>query len=169
MMLNIRRSVIIASGLFGTLALSLLSVPASAATGTASFGLAATVQATCLITAPDLSFGTYTGSAVTATSNISVTCTDTTPYNVGLDAGVGSGATTTTRTMSAAGTTDVLKYALASLSASGSNWGNVVGTDTETGTGTGLAQTLTVYGSVAANQYIAPAAYTDTVTATITY
>jgi spore coat protein U-like protein len=71
--------------------------------------------------------------------------------------------------MSAAGTTDVLKYALASLSASGSNWGNVVGTDTETGTGTGLAQTLTVYGSVAANQYIAPAAYTDTVTATISY
>jgi spore coat protein U-like protein len=49
------------------------------------------------------------------------------------------------------------------------NWGQTVGTDTVTGTGNGAAQALTVYGQVTAGQFVAPGAYSDTITATVTY
>ena len=62
-----------------------------------------------------------------------------------------------------------LAYALYQDSAHTINWGNTVGTDTVSGTGNGSAQTLTVYGEVPAGQSVTPGAYTDTITATITY
>lgn len=58
-----------------------------------------------------------------------------------------------------------LAYALYQDSAHTINWGNTV----STGTGNGSAQTLTVYGEVPAGQSVTPGAYTDTITATITY
>jgi len=154
--------------LVGTLAIDLPVVPAIAATATTTFSVTATVQATCLISATNLAFGTYTGALNSATSTISVTCTNTSPYNVGLNAGTAVGATVTTRQMTgpAAAT---LGYALFQDAAHTINWGQTVSTDTEAGTGTGVAQTLTVYGQVAAGQFVAPGAYTDTITATITY
>jgi spore coat protein U-like protein len=36
-------------------------------------------------------------------------------------------------------------------------------------TGNGSGQPITIYGQVPAAQYVAPGAYTDTVTATVTY
>jgi spore coat protein U-like protein len=48
-------------GLGGALALGLPSSPAVAATATTTFQVTATVQATCLISAATLAFGTYTG------------------------------------------------------------------------------------------------------------
>jgi spore coat protein U-like protein len=62
-----------------------------------------------------------------------------------------------------------LAYSLAQDSGHATNWGNTVGTDTEAGTGNGSAQSLAVYGQVAAGQYVAPGAYADTITATISY
>src|SRR5262249_56597254 len=99
---------------------------------------------------------------------ITVTCTNTSPYNVGLDPGTATGATVTTRKMSGPGGA-LLAYALYQDAAHTKNWGNTVGTDTVAGTGNGNAQSLTVYGQVAAGQYVTPGAYADTITATITY
>jgi spore coat protein U-like protein len=148
-------------------ALSLVPA-AQAATATTTFAVTATVQATCTVTATALGFGTYVPSAASAaTSTISVTCTNTTPYNVGLNAGVASGATVTNRSMTGPGSA-LLNYALTSDSGHTTNWGNSTGSWVG-GTGNGSAQALTVYGQVAAGQYVAPGAYSDTITATVNY
>jgi spore coat protein U-like protein len=141
---------------------------AQAATATTTFQVTATVQATCLISATNLAFGTYTGVVTSSTSTITVTCTNTSPYNVGLDPGTATGATVTTRKMSGPGGA-LLAYALYQDAAHTKNWGITVGTDTVSGTGNGNTQALTVFGQVGAGQFVAPGAYTDTITATITF
>ncbi len=140
---------------------------ASAGTATTTFQVTATVQATCLISATDLAFGTYSGAQVDATSTITVTCTATTPWNIGLNAGLCPGGTVTTRCMQAGAAT--LNYAMYRDAARSLNWGNTVGTDTLSGTGSGSAQNNTVYGRVAGSQYPAPGGYADTITATVTF
>ena len=162
------RAIVAACGLASTFAIGTCVTPAMAATATTTFQVTATVAATCLISATSLAFGSYTGVVANATSTISVTCTNTTPYNVGLDAGTASGATVTTRKMTGPASA-LLNYALYRDSAHTLNWGNTVGTDTQSGTGSGSAQSLTVYGQVAASQFVAPGSYTDTITATVSY
>lgn len=144
-----------------------IPVAAQAATATTTFAVTATVLSTCLISATPLAFGNYTGAQTDATSTLSVTCTNTTAYNVGLDAGQATGATVTTRAMQNG--TNTLGYALYSDTARSVNWGNTVPTDTVAGTGSGIAQTLTVYGRIPAGSLPAPGAYADTITATVTY
>jgi spore coat protein U-like protein len=153
----------------GVLTLGLVSTAAHAATATAPMQVTANVQATCLISATNLDFGTYTGLQVDATSTVSVTCTNTTPYDVGLNQGQATGASVTTRQMKGAAGADLLNYALYSNTGRTTNWGNTKGTDTVTGTGNGAAQPLTVYGRLAANQYVQPTTYSDTITATLYY
>jgi spore coat protein U-like protein len=166
MFCTIRNKPILAGiGLLGSLA---LGPPAVAATATATFQVTATVQATCLISATNLNFGTYAGVQTDALSAVTVTCTNTTPYNVGLSAGLATGATVTTRKMTGPGT-GLLAYSLSQNDGRTINWGNTVGTDTEIGTGNGAAQALTVFGRVAAGQFVAPGAYADTITATVTF
>ena len=94
-------------------------------------------------------------------------CTNTTPYNIGLDAGATSGATTTTRLMANGATT--IQYQLFTNSGHTTNWGNIVGTDTVAATGSGSTQTYTVYGLVPVQTAVAPGNYSDTVTVTVTY
>jgi len=146
-------------------------LPVLAATATGSFQVTLTLQAECRLTsAADLAFGTsgVIQSAINATSNIGVQCTNTTPYNVGLSAGAGSGATVATRKMtSGAGAT--VNYSLYRDTARTQVWGNTVSTDTVSGTGNGAVQTLTVYGSVPAQTTPAAGNYTDTVQVTVTY
>lgn len=141
-----------------------------AAAPTSTIGVTATVQATCLISTSPLAFGVYTGTLLSVNTTINVTCTNTTPYNVGIDAGTGTGpaATVTTRHMNGTSTAG-LAYTLKSGSQAGPNWGVTVGTDTVAAVATGAAQPMTVYGSVAAGLYIAPGTYTDTVIATVIY
>ncbi|MDR3532443.1 MAG: spore coat U domain-containing protein [Rhodopila sp.] len=169
-----RKSLLLAgASLIGAVTLGVASMPAMAVTtATSNFGVSATVDPTCLINAgTPLAFGHYNGAAATGMTTISVTCTNTTSYNVGLDAGTTSGATVTTRKMAGAtgGNTDQLPYSLYSDSSRTVNWGNTPGTDTVAGVGTGSTQTLTVYGSIPASTYITPDNYTDTVTATVSY
>jgi spore coat protein U-like protein len=152
-------------GLLGTLAFNL---PAVAATATATMAVTATVDSTCLISATPLAFGAYAGTQTDATSTLTVTCSNTTPYNVGLDAGLATGATVTSRAMTGPASA-TLAYALFQETTRTTNWGNTVGTDTVAGTGNGSAQGLTVYGRVAAGQFVTPGAYSDTITATVTY
>lgn len=140
---------------------------AEAGTATATFTVSATVQATCNITATNLAFGTYTGVQNNATSTVTVTCTNTTAWNVGLNPGTCPGATVTTRCMLNGAAQ--LNYALYRDAARTLNWGQTVGTDTLAGTGNGNAQVSTVYGQVPAGQFPAPGAYTDTITATVSF
>jgi spore coat protein U-like protein len=122
----------------------------------------------CGVTATNLAFGNYTGALVDSTSTISVTCTSTTTYNVGLNAGLATGATVTNRSMTGPGSA-LLHYSLFSNSGYTTNWGNTVGTNTVAGTGNGVVQSLTVYGQVPAGQHSTPGSYTDTITVSVTY
>lgn len=145
-----------------------LATPVLATTATTTYNVTSTVQATCLISGNSLGFGNYSGSLVSISTTLSVQCTNGTTYNVGLNAGTASGATVTTRAMGGPGGA-TLNYALYQDSGHSTNWGQTVGTDTEAGTGNGSAQTITVYGQVAASQFVTTGSYSDTITATVTY
>jgi spore coat protein U-like protein len=157
----------LALGAVSLLAMLAVSLPAAAATATSSVGVSANVVATCLNTATPMAFGTYTGVVASGTATITVTCTNTTPYTVSLSAGLGSGATVTARKMT--GGAVLLNYFLYRDAAYTQNWGTTPGTDTVGGNGSGAGVVLTVYGQVAAGQFVTPGTYTDTVTATVTY
>jgi spore coat protein U-like protein len=137
-------------------------------TVTNHFNVKATLVVACNVAANPLNFGVYSTSQIDATSTIFVTCTNTTAYNVGLDAGTATRATLTNRSMTGPGG-DLLGYRLFRDSARTNNWGNTVGTDTISGTGTGAPQSLTVYGRIPASQYVTPGSYADTIVATVTY
>jgi spore coat protein U-like protein len=137
-------------------------------TATTSFEVTVVIQAACTISANNLNFGNYSGLLIDSTSVISVNCTRAATYNVGLNAGVATGATVTTREMTGPAAA-LLSYKLFSNSGYTTNWGNTVGTDTVAGTGSGVVQSLTVYGQLPAGQFVRPGSYTDTITATITY
>jgi spore coat protein U-like protein len=163
------RSVLPATVL-GFLALGVGSMPSVAVTATATntFAVTATVVATCQVSATALGFGNYTGVVHPASSTVSVTCTDTTPYNVGLSAGLATGATVTARSMTGPASA-LLGYGLFQDAGHTLNWGQTAGTDTVAGIGNGAAQPITVYGQIPASEFVAPGAYADTITATVTY
>ena len=155
--------------LSGVCVLGLAAGPSLAATSTSTFGVSATSQATCSITSnAPLAFGNFTGSAISATTTVMVTCTNTTPYNVGLDAGTSSGATVGNRMMTGPGAVE-LRYGIYQDVGHTVNWGQTVGTDTEAGIGNGSAQALTLYGYMPSGPAANPGAYTDTITATVNY
>src|ERR1041384_6296594 len=84
--------------------------PRSAVAGsvTTTFTAQIAIAAACAInSASSLNFGTQGGLAANAdpSSTIQVTCTNTTPYTIGLDAGTGAGATVAARKLSSAGNT----------------------------------------------------------------
>jgi spore coat protein U-like protein len=154
------------AAVLGFLALGLATPSAVATTASTTFQVTANVVATCSVSATGMGFGTYAGAVINSTSTVTVTCTNTTPYNVGLDAGL-SGGTVTTRKMKGTGT-NVLSYSLFSDTGRTINWGNTTGSWVG-GTGSGNAQSLTVYGQLPANQYLAIDNYADTITATVNY
>jgi spore coat protein U-like protein len=153
---------------------------AMGATATGNFNVTATVLSSCSVTATNLAFGSYTPSAtdfdVSATNNLSVSCTNGTAFNVGLNAGTAPGATVANRRMRSTATpANELGYQLFTTAGRTTNWGDTVGTDTvlSSGTGVGTPVLMSVHGRIpgsAANQNAAPATdYTDTITVTITY
>lgn len=154
-------------GLAAALVLAQGAQPADAATATSTMAVSATVLSFCSITAAPLAFGNYSTAVTNATTALAVTCTVGTTYNIGLDLGLGTGATVSQRRMTF--NTSALSYGLYSDAGHTVVWGNTVGTNTLAGTGTGLVQSINVYGQIPANQVVAPGLYTDTVTATITY
>jgi len=147
------------------------SAPTSAfatTTTTASIAVTAAVGATCAVTASPLTFSAYTSAqASTGSATLAVTCTNTTGYTIGLNAGTGTGATDTARVM--LNGTQKLNYNLYSDSSATTIWGNTAGTGWISKTGTGAAQPLTVYGAVPASQYPTPGSYADTITVTVSY
>ena len=137
-------------------------------TATTSFTITAVITATCTTSATNLAFGNYASVQRDAQSAITVNCTNLTPFNIGLSAGAGSGATVTARKMTgpAAAT---LNYSMFRDSGRTLNWGNTVGTDTFSATATGSAVQYPVYGRIPAGQAPRTGAYTDTIVVTVTY
>jgi spore coat protein U-like protein len=135
---------------------------------TVSFLVTANVPPDCSISAANLVFGTYSGAQLDAQSQISLTCTSGTAWNVGLNQGTFAGATVTTRKMTGPGTSS-MSYSLFRNSARSQNWGNTVGTDTVSGTGSGSSQSVTVFGRVPSAQNLPAGSYQDTIIATITF
>lgn len=143
---------------------------ALAATATDTMTVTATVQSGCVLTASPLAFGIYNPTSATsldATTTVLVTCTLGTPYNVGMGAGAGTGATTAVRKLTSSGNT--LNYALYQNAGRTTNWGNTVGTDTLSATAGLLPNAITVYGRIPSGQNTLAGVYTDSVTVTVTY
>jgi spore coat protein U-like protein len=135
----------------------------------APFIVTAIDASNCSVNASTLNFGSIgvLGSAVNATSSITVTCTSALPYTIALDGGLSGATNPTQRVMSQA--SQQVTYGLYRDSARAQAWGDSVGTNTAAATGSGLAQTLTVYGRVPMQTTPAPGTYSDTVVVTISY
>ncbi len=150
--------------------LLLLGNGAYSATDTDTFTSQIVIQADCqIITTNTLDFGTQgiLTANVDTTATFDVQCTNTTAYNLQLDAGTTAGGTIATRKMVNGGATvDYMMYRDAGRTL---NWGETNGTDTVAGTGNGAVQTITIYGRVPAQATPAAATYTDTVTVTVEF
>ncbi len=134
-----------------------------------TFNVSIVIQANCTIAATNLTFPPQgvLSAPVASTSTLTVTCTNTTPYTVGLNAGTGTGNTEANRRMfGAVNTTASVGYQLYKPDLT-TVWGDSTVAARVVGTGTGAAQTLTVNGSVPAQATPAPDTYSSTVTATV--
>ena len=158
-------------------ALALVGGPAAATTTTTStFAVNLTIQAQCVINSTAaLNFGTLgvLGGAGGTTNNdqtttVAVQCTNTTPFDIGLDAGTGGGNTTIRKLLNS-GTSATVNYTLWQDNGHSTNWGNAQGSDTVSDTGNGASKTYTIYGRIPPQTTPAPGAYTDTVTVTVYY
>lgn len=144
----------------------------------ATFQVKLIVNAACSVTAGNLDFGSHdstdTAFGQLTTGSVTVTCSNKTPYIVGL---LPSNADTTGKGdmsgQAVGNTTTKVSYQLYSNAAQTTKWGNT-GTllapgNEVSGTGTGAAATaLPVYATVAAAN-VTPDTYLDTVTVNVTY
>jgi len=154
------------------------SVAQGATTQNSSFTVSVQVQATCTISAAPLAFpnpGALTANT-DQSSQITIICTSTTPYTVGLDNGLNFSGGTRRMKDTGAGTTFV-NYGLYTDTGRTNAWTTTTSTTTCTGganscaigQGTGQSQTINVYGRIPSQTAPAPATFQDTVTATVTY
>jgi spore coat protein U-like protein len=155
----------------------------AASPATATFLVQITILKACTVTAgaaSNINLGSVNSTATntTGSNTISVTCSKTTPYFVGLaPSAVNGGTTTGSGSMSTSdalpGNTDKVPYQLSSTPGpAGTVWGNTATSTTVgngvAGTGTGLAQPLTVY-ATAASANFTPDSYADTVTVNVNF
>ena len=155
--------------LAGMLSLA-LPFSAQAATATGTLNLSITITASCsVVSATAINFGSVATipANIDQTSTLTVNCSSTTPYTVGLGVGGGTGATTAVRKM--VNGVNVVNYTLYRDAARTQLWGTTIGTDTVAGTGSGANQALTIYARTPTQAVPPPGAYTDAVTITITY
>ena len=153
------------------LALGVLACAGQAATVTTTFAVSTTISSVCVVSTAStgLTFATYDPTASSDTlgsTTFKVQCSSGLSYTVGLSAG--GSATDTARTMSSGA--NRLNYSLYSDSGRTTNWGASTGALTGTGSGLTTENTITVYGKIPKNQYTpGVGAYSDSITATITY
>lgn len=136
-------------------------------TGSRTFTVTAIVPSTCSFTTTVLNFGTYTGVALSGTSSLSVQCTNTTSYKIGINSGshAGSGSYSWQMAFGAS----LVPYTLWRDAAHSQKWGGTQGTDTIDGIGNGSVQNVSFYGTVDAGLYVTPGNYTDTVNVILYY
>lgn len=154
------------------------AVTAQAATATGSLTVQMTISVSCTISAATLNFGNLPGTSViagatNASVNVSVTCTNGSPYSIAMNNGANASGSQRRMTN---GTT-FISYNLYTDAARTSAWTTATSSTTCTstnscylGTGNGSAQSIPVYGQVpAVGSAPTASTYTDTVTMTITY
>lgn len=138
------------------------------------FTVSAAVVKRCLVNAAtDIDLNTVSASAtnISGNGNISITCSNTTPYNVGLLPS--NGHTGGTGAMSGTGgNTDKVPYQLYQNAGYSTVWGNTATASSTgngiAGTGTGAARSHTVYVRAPSADYT-PGSYSDTVTVNVNY
>ncbi|MFX1680761.1 spore coat U domain-containing protein [Mitsuaria sp. CC2] len=148
---------------------------ANAVTAQNTFQVTATITSSCTVSGSALNFGSAidpltVGVPLDASSTLTVTCSNTTPYAVSLNAGTNAGGASnfTSRTMKSGANT--LGYQLYLDSGRTTVFGDgTASSSTKSGTGSGSAQSISVYGRVPTLAGVVPGSYTDTVTVTITY
>jgi len=152
-------------------------VAAQAGTSTANLTVQMTITSACTIGAATLTFPSTAGTtlqttAQTANTIISVTCTNSSPYAIGM----GQGSYYSSGNRMANGT-NYIGYGLYQNSSLTEPWTTAASSTTCTtsgdcylGTGNGTAQTVTIYGQVPTVATApTPGSYSDTVTMTIMY
>jgi spore coat protein U-like protein len=132
---------------------------ALAATASASFAVTVTVQASCQASVPSATFGTYAVAGANATSALSVSCTLPTPYSVSRSAGLAASATGRTTGSAPSLLGDVQSTNFARFN----SWGRTAGA------GGGFSQPYAVSGLTAGARFVAPGAYADSITLTVSY
>ncbi|HWX66532.1 MAG TPA: spore coat protein U domain-containing protein [Rhodanobacter sp.] len=159
----------------GTPPSSCTSGPNHSASGSTSFVTTATVQKACVVTANNVNLGAVPSTAVntTASNTLNATCTNGTPYFVGLAPSNGSTTGAGVMAGTIGGNTDKVPYQLSSTPGpSGTPWGNTATSTTvgngKAGTGSGLVQSMTVYATAPSANYT-PDSYSDTVTVNVNY
>jgi spore coat protein U-like protein len=152
---------------------------ANAAVANGTFPALTTVLKSCTVTAgagSNINLGSVGANATNTSGNntISVNCSKTTPYFIGLAPSNSNtlGAGVMSSVANGATNTDKVPYQLNQTSATGPVWGNTATTSAVgngvAGTGSGAAQTITVYATVADADYT-PDSYFDTVTVNVNY
>ena len=141
------------------------SAGAGAITGNYTFTAQVNIPDQCQVSATDLDFGTRNTplAQVDSTSTVTVRCTNTTDFDVGLNDGLNGN-----RQMSNG--SGQVAYQLYQNAGRTILWGNTTGTlQSGVGLGTGGAQNFTVFGRVFADPTAEPGSYSDTVTVEVTF
>jgi len=148
----------------------LMSVELPPLSSSTQFQVSAIAVESCKIVASDLAFGNYDPLLAVPTdgaSTVMVTCTLDTGYLIGLNRGIGAGATVAARKLTSNG--DLLNYSLYQDAARSRVWGETAGTDTVAGIGTGAPVEYQVYGRIPARQSVKRGTYIDTITVSVTF
>lgn len=138
-------------------------------TATTSTSATVTVINSCNVSATNVNFGSSGVLAADrdATGTLTIQCSSTSPYTVGLNGGNSGAANPTLRQMAFGA--NIVTYGLYRDAARTLPWGATVGVNTASGTGSGLVQNLTVFGRIPPQTTPPPGNYSDTIIATVTY
>ena len=155
------------------------AVTAGAGTLTTSFNVTATVINDCTISSTNIAFGNYdptSAATVAAQGAVSAKCTKGDAVSVALDQGKNPAGTSTAAVPARqmVNGTNLLPYHIyIAASPSTTEWGTgTLGTNepaAQTSASVNAALTFTTYGSLPAGADVPAGAYSDTVTATVTF
>lgn len=140
---------------------------AASPTATTTMPVSVFLASGCSVSATDLAFGNLNGTATTdATNTVTVNCSNTTPYEVGLSHPATPACGSSHCMQSGA---NAIGYDVFSDAARTTQWLDIGSGSDVTGTATGAAQVYTVYGTASAFGANPGGAYADTVTVTVQY
>lgn len=154
-------------------------VASAQSTTTGTLQAKITITSNCVIAAgtTDLDFSSHasteTAPATADNGGFSVTCTNQTPYSIGLQSTASGSAKNGTGAMKSAdaGITQTVGYQLYQDSARATVWGNETSgsVNTKSATGSGSAQTYVVYGATTTTLNVPASTYADTVQINVYY
>lgn len=137
---------------------------------TASISVSVEVKAECVVDSDSLDMGS--GSLLLAgaagTASIAVACTNTVPYQIGLDAGDATGSTIQNRVLKGLNPANSISYNIYTDAQHQTVWGMTAGVDTVAGVGTGIT-TYAKANVYLAKQNVAPDTYSSNVTVFLTF